>query len=99
MGIGIKDPILGIPGAVPATSGDLAAKCDIVHHALPMRRYRTIPAQGPRGKIVIDAMNYWHTGEVILEDFEAAPDFSAVAIRIAGTTSAAMDSMVRATWL
>jgi len=50
---------IGALGAAAATAEEVVAESDAVVLAVPLRRYRTLPAELLRGKLVIDAMNYW----------------------------------------
>lgn len=48
-----------VPGA-EAVSPEIAAKeADTIILALPLRKYRDIPAESLSGKLVLDAMNHW----------------------------------------
>lgn len=58
------------PGAQAKTAATVAQEADIVILAVPLSRYRSLPADQLRGKVVIDAMNYWPPTDGILPEFE-----------------------------
>ena len=47
------------PGALADTAANVAKNADVIILALPLSKYRSIPKEELRGKLVIDAMNYW----------------------------------------
>jgi predicted dinucleotide-binding enzyme len=56
------------PGAVAASAADAARQSDLVVLALPLGKYRAIPAAELRGKLVIDTMNYWWEVDGVRDD-------------------------------
>ena len=57
-------------GAEATTLASVAAESDAVVLALPLGRFRDLPAELLRGMLVIDAMNYWWGADGIRPDLD-----------------------------
>jgi predicted dinucleotide-binding enzyme len=77
---------LVIPGAQPRWAGDAVADADIVVLAIPLHRLGAIDPALLKGKIVVDAMNYWPASDGVLTAFEDGGSSEIVARRLAGST-------------
>jgi len=74
-----------VPGAQPRWATDAVADADVVVLAIPLHRFLTVDPAALQGKLVIDAMNYWPSGDGVLSDFAdtAAGSSEIVAARLA----------------
>ncbi|GIF47926.1 hypothetical protein DFJ67_7531 [Asanoa ferruginea] len=69
------------PGAVPMTGADAARSADIVVVAVPLARLSSVPTAALKGRIVVDAMNYWPPVDGTLAAFEGATRSSSEIVR------------------
>jgi 8-hydroxy-5-deazaflavin:NADPH oxidoreductase len=75
-----------IPGARPQWAGEAVADADIVALAIPLARFLEIDPGLLRGKLVVDAMNYWPASDGVLKAFEDGGSSEIVARRLSGST-------------
>ncbi|RXT58377.1 NADPH-dependent F420 reductase [Lacticaseibacillus chiayiensis] len=57
-----------VPGAIASENADVVANSDLIILAIPLSRYKNIDADLLKGKLVIDAMNYWWETDGIREE-------------------------------
>lgn len=58
------------PGAQALSSAEVIDKSDIIILALPLGKYKSLPKDGLKDKLIIDAMNYWWEVDGIRKEFD-----------------------------
>jgi predicted dinucleotide-binding enzyme len=58
------------PGTEPAWAADAIAEADVVVLALPLGKVDAVPAEAVRGKVVVDATNYWWEVDGLRDDLQ-----------------------------
>lgn len=58
-----------LPGVIATTVDEAILQSDSIVLALPLNQYKSLPVQLFKGKIVIDAMNYWPPTEGEIPEF------------------------------
>lgn len=69
------------PGAKAETASDLITASDIIILALPLWKYRDLDPALFKGKIVVDAMNYWPQTDGHLPEFDGEESSSEIVQR------------------
>ena len=75
-----------VPGARPRWASDAAADADIVILAMPLHRFLDVDPGLLKGKLVVDAMNYWPASDGVLTVFADGGSSEIVARRLTGST-------------
>jgi 8-hydroxy-5-deazaflavin:NADPH oxidoreductase len=60
------------PGATAMMAADVIASADLVVLAIPLHKFRSLDPDSLRGKVVVDAMNYWAPIDGTLDGLESA---------------------------
>jgi predicted dinucleotide-binding enzyme len=69
------------PGAIADTASNVARRSSIIILALPLSKFRSIPTEPLKGKLVIDAMNYWWEVDGKVDDIIAPHPSSSEAVQ------------------
>lgn len=69
------------PGAIADNVDNVASNGDVVILALPLGKFRLIPKSALKGKLVIDAMNYWWEVDGKVDDIIAPHPSSSEAVQ------------------
>lgn len=69
------------PGAQAVSNEEAARQADIIILAMPLSKFRSLPRETMRGKLVIDAVNYWWETDGPRDDFLAPGQASSAAIQ------------------
>ena len=69
------------PGARALTTANVVRHADLIVLAVPMHRFRELPAELFAGKILVDAMNYWEEIDGSDEDLASAPMGTSVVVQ------------------
>lgn len=69
------------PGAAINTASSVANSSDVAILALPLGKFRSIPKDALKGKLVIDAMNYWREVDGNVDDIIAPHPSSSEAVQ------------------